>query len=142
MKKILAAVGVIGIGVALFLTFSGSEAATPAASSPAKLQAAGFVEQYRATPDAVLLDVRTPGEFNEGHIASATNINFGSASFAAEIGKLDASKTYFVYCRSGNRSAQAITVMRAAGIQNIVELQGGIVAHANTLTLVSGASSR
>ncbi|MBP9866757.1 MAG: DUF2202 domain-containing protein [Candidatus Pacebacteria bacterium] len=96
-----------------------------------------FMNTYNATPNSVLVDVRTPGEFLTGHIDKAVNIDFENQSFLSEIKKLDVNKTYFIYCRSGNRSGQVISLMKANGIKNIYELQGGIVSNKNTITLVT-----
>jgi len=74
----------------------------------------------------VLLDVRTPLEFATGHIAGATNIDFESGTFASDIQKLDMTKTYAVYCRSGNRSGQATAIMAKDGFKSIFNLNGGI----------------
>lgn len=65
---------------------------------------------------AAIIDVRTPAEFAQGHVAGARNIDVQSAGFAAEIAALPQGGTYLVYCRSGNRSAQAATQMRDAGL--------------------------
>lgn len=81
--------------------------------------------------DTVIIDVRTPAEFAAGHLEGATNIDIEAADFATKIGKLDKAKSYFVYCRSGNRSAQAITKMKAAGFTHLVD-GGGIDAAART----------
>ena len=58
-----------------------------------------------------IIDVRTPSEFWEGHIDNAINIDFKSNLFINEISKLDKSKTYLIYCRSGNRSSKAALIM-------------------------------
>ena len=108
---------------------------TAPSSSPKSLQSS-FVSSYQQTAGAVLLDVRTPAEFAEGHIEGAINIDFENPNFSAEIQKLDTAKSYFVYCRSGNRSGQAIPIMKRAGIVSIQELKGGIVGNQSTLTLV------
>ena len=79
----------------------------------------------------VTLDVRTPGEFNEGHIEGALLVDFQSGNFENEIASLDKSKTYAVYCRSGNRSGQAVKVMSEAGFTNIYNLNGGVIDWAN-----------
>jgi rhodanese-related sulfurtransferase len=102
-----------------------------------QLVAVDFVEKYNQTNDAILLDVRTPQEFLSGHIDGAINIDFENNSFPSQIDKLDKSKTYFVYCRSGNRSEQAISVMKSKGIKNIYELKGGIISNKNSINLVS-----
>jgi rhodanese-related sulfurtransferase len=70
----------------------------------------------------VIIDVRTPEEFAAGHLDGAMLIDIKNPSFDAEIAKLDAAASYIVYCRSGNRSAQAADRMRAIGIENITDL--------------------
>lgn len=105
--------------------------------SSTRISASAFIEKYAGIPGAVLVDVRTPGEFSSGHIDGAININLEDSSFVSEIQKLDTSKTYFVYCRSGNRSQQAVSVMKSNGIENIYELKGGIISNANSLNLVT-----
>ena len=79
----------------------------------------------------ITLDVRTPGEFNEGHIEGAKLIDFQSGNFESEIATLDKTKTYAVYCRSGSRSGQAVKVMSDAGFSNIYNLDGGVIDWAN-----------
>ncbi|MFZ9707563.1 MAG: rhodanese-like domain-containing protein [Ilumatobacteraceae bacterium] len=75
-----------------------------------------------AVGDAVIIDVRTPEEFAAGHLDGALLIDFKNPSFGDEIAKLDPSASYIIYCRSGNRSAQAATRMREIGIENITDL--------------------
>lgn len=82
-------------------------------------------------PGIVILDVRTPGEFAEGYIEGAQNIDFQSGNFENEIASLDKNATYAVYCRSGNRSGQAVKIMQEAGFQNLYNLEGGIIDWAN-----------
>jgi rhodanese-related sulfurtransferase len=74
-----------------------------------------------------LVDVRTPGEFMSGHITGATNIDFESGTFEADIQKLDKSKIYAVYCRSGNRSGQATALMAKDGFKAVFNLNGGVI---------------
>lgn len=77
--------------------------------------------------NAILIDVRTPEEINEGIIEGATVfVDYKNANFASEIAKLDKSKTYIVYCRSGGRSAGASEMMIGQGFQSIYNLEGGI----------------
>lgn len=106
-------------------------------SVPTKLSGAQFIEKYTNTPNAVLVDVRTPGEFSSGHIDTSINIDFENSSFISEIKKLDPNKTYFVYCRSGNRSGQAVSVMKSNGMKNIYELDGGLISNRDTIKLVT-----
>jgi rhodanese-related sulfurtransferase len=79
----------------------------------------------------VILDVRTPGEFAEGFIEGAQMIDFQSGNFETEIGTLDKDVTYAVYCRSGNRSGQAVKIMQDAGFLNLFNLEGGVIDWAN-----------
>jgi len=84
-----------------------------------------------AEAGVVTLDVRTPGEFAEGHIEGAQLIDFQSGNFENEISSLDKNATYAVYCRSGNRSGQAVKVMHDAGFHNVYNLNGGVIDWAN-----------
>ena len=91
-----------------------------------------------AETGVITLDVRTPGEFNEGHIKGALLVDFQSGNFENEVASLDKSKTYAVYCRSGSRSGQAVKVMSEAGFTNIYNLNGGVIDWANAgMTLVN-----
>jgi rhodanese-related sulfurtransferase len=84
-----------------------------------------------AEPGVVTLDVRTPGEFAEGYIQGARLIDFQSGNFENEIATLDKNATYAVYCRSGNRSGQAVKVMQDAGFTNVFNMNGGVIDLAN-----------
>jgi phage shock protein E len=79
----------------------------------------------------ITLDVRTPGEFAEGHVEGARLIDFQSGNFENEIATLDKNATYAVYCRSGNRSGQAVKVMQDAGFTNVFNMNGGVIDWAN-----------
>jgi rhodanese-related sulfurtransferase len=80
--------------------------------------------------DLVILDVRTPEEFAEGHIEGAVTVDFYSDSFDAELAALDPDVPYVVYCQSGNRSGQTITKMEQIGFQSVEDIDGGVVAWA------------
>ena len=74
-----------------------------------------------------ILDVRTPEEFEEGHIQGAQNINVKDDTFIIAIQKLSPSDTLLVYCRSGRRSLYAAQVMVSLGFQKIYDLEGGFL---------------
>lgn len=76
----------------------------------------------------VVLDVRTPEEFAAAHLTGAVNLDLNGAAFAADVATLDPDATYFVYCHSGHRSAQAVTAMQQRQFRSIYELDGGIAA--------------
>ncbi|MEN9735722.1 MAG: hypothetical protein RL129_432 [Actinomycetota bacterium] len=75
----------------------------------------------------VVLDVRTAGEFQEGHIQNAINVDYEGLNFEGEVNKLDKTKTYAVYCRSGRRSGLATEVMAKNGFASIFNLNGGVI---------------
>lgn len=79
-----------------------------------------------------VIDVRTPAEFAEGHLEGAVNIDWQDASFADTVSELDKDGTYVIYCRSGNRSGQAIDAMTSMGFTDLTN--GGSVADASALT--------
>ncbi len=85
-----------------------------------------------AEAGVITLDVRTPGEFNEGHIEGAILVDFQSGNFENEIASLDKNQTYAVYCRSGNRSGQAVKVMSDASFTKLYNLDGGVIDWANS----------
>jgi len=91
------------------------------------LDAKTFKSKLDATPDAVLLDVRTPEEVSKGAIPGAINIDFNNPDFETKINALDKTKTYFVYCAKGGRSSQAVDRMNAAGFVKLYNLSDGIV---------------
>lgn len=78
-------------------------------------------------PDRVL-DVRTPGEFSEGHLQGARNIDFTSPEFRDRVRSLNRNRTYLVYCRSGNRSGKALEVFRELGFASVLHMDGGTLA--------------
>ena len=80
-----------------------------------------------AEPGVIILDVRTPEEFNAGHIENAININVADSNFSSEVSKLDKNATIAVYCRSANRSAVATNEMADLGFTDMYDMQGGIV---------------
>ena len=90
-------------------------------------------------PDAVVVDVRTPQEFAEGHLEGALNIDLGSGAFEQQLGALPADGSYVVYCRSGNRSAQAVEIMTKLGFGPGTDA-GGLqaAAQATGLAIVAG----
>ena len=78
--------------------------------------------------DVLILDVRTPREFAEGHIKGAKNININGADFDTQIDALSKDQTVVVYCRSGGRSARAMGIMQKKGFTEVYNMQGGVMA--------------
>jgi rhodanese-related sulfurtransferase len=97
-----------------------------ASSKYQNVKAGEFLQIAENTPDAVLIDVRTPAEYNGEKLTGAKNIDIFSKDFTSEIDKLDKNKTYLLYCRSGNRSGQACNIMAGRGFTKLYNLSGGI----------------
>jgi thioredoxin 1 len=95
------------------------------------LDAKTFSEKISSTDHAVVLDVRTPGEYKEGYINKAINIDYNDAGFEDRINKLEKNLPYFVYCLSGGRSGSAASYMRERGFKQVYELKGGMMAWRN-----------
>lgn len=82
-----------------------------------------------------IIDVRTPGEFNRGHVDKALNLDIYAPTFLGEIQKLDKNQKYQLYCRTGNRSGQAQTIMKQLGFSD-VENVGGLDEAAQRYTFI------
>nr|WP_294740482.1 rhodanese-like domain-containing protein [Prevotella sp.] len=86
-----------------------------------------FIKQAKADTTSIILDVRTPGEYKEEHLAGARQLDFLNTSvFDAGIKQLDKSHTYYVYCRSGKRSHNACIKMQKQGLK-VFDMEGGIL---------------
>ena len=92
----------------------------------ADLLQSDWVAQLEKDDNAVILDVRTEGEVADGKIPNTLHIDiYKGQGFVDDVQKLDKSKNYYVYCRSGGRSAQACAVMNQLGFENAYNLMGG-----------------
>jgi phage shock protein E len=120
MKKAVALAVAAIVSVALLAGCSSSNEVTK------KVDPVEFSEVI-AQPGVIILDVRTPEEFNAGHIANAININIADSDFSSEVSKLDKNATVAVYCRSANRSAVATNEMAELGFTDMYDMQGGII---------------
>jgi len=89
-------------------------------------EASNLIEKHKANSDFVILDIRTPGEYQSGHLQNSIMIDFYSKSFVDEIGRLDKAKSYLVYCRSGNRSAHSMDLFKKLQFKKIYHLSSGI----------------
>ena len=115
MKKLITLI----FASALILTSCSS---TPSATN---LDAAGFAGKI-VEANVVTLDVRTAGEYMDGHINGAINIDVEGNTFDTEIANLDMSKTYAIYCHSGRRSQIAVYKMAKAGFKTLFNLENGV----------------
>lgn len=84
-------------------------------------------ELKKQAENQLLVDVRTPEEYDEGHIENAKNINYFDDDFIEQMSKFDKSKPIIVYCRSGRRSSSAAEKLLKSGFKQIYDLKGGII---------------
>lgn len=95
---------------------------------PAQIPPDAFETMLQKNPDAQLVDVRTPAEFQSGYIAGAINLNIYDDDFAQQIAKLDKNRPVMVYCAKGGRSASAAEQLTQAGFPEVYDLAGGMEA--------------
>ncbi|AUP80473.1 rhodanese-like domain-containing protein [Flavivirga eckloniae] len=87
-----------------------------------------WASQLANDASAIVLDVRTDAEVAEGIIPNAIHIDiYKGQEFISEIEALDKDKSYYIYCRSGNRSGQACSIMEELDFENVYNLEGGIL---------------
>jgi len=75
--------------------------------------------------NGILIDVRTPEEFNAGHLDNALNINWYDTDFTDQFEKIEKDETIYVYCKKGGRSAKAALALDSLGYKNVIDLAGG-----------------
>jgi len=90
-------------------------------------EAFNMIQDNLDNPNFIIVDVRTPEEYAEGHVEKAINIDFRSENFRDEIDKLNKDKTYLIYCHSGRRSADALDIMKELDFTRIYHMNGGIL---------------
>jgi rhodanese-related sulfurtransferase len=135
---VLLAAMVIGLTVTGGLFGSCFNTTTPTTTTtPAETQIAEditaeeaftLIQANQQNPDFVIIDVRTPEEFAQGHLENAANINYNSTDFSDEIKTLDKNRTYLIYCLSGARSSQALGLMAVLQFAEVYSISGGITA--------------
>lgn len=106
-----------------------SKPAPPATQPTVKKITLEEFEKMRKDKSAVVLDVRTPREFEAGHVPGAVNIPWQSPDFDKQVEKLDKSKTYLVHCYSGSRSAAATKEMSKLNFDHLFDFSGGTRAY-------------
>lgn len=105
----------------------GSTGCSAQSDSISILTPQAFIEQAKADTTSIILDVRTPGEYQEEHVAGAQHLDFlNTKAFDAGVKLLDKSHTYYVYCRSGRRSHNACLKMKKQGFK-VFDMKGGIL---------------
>jgi rhodanese-related sulfurtransferase len=125
MKTLMRSLGVVGVLVMGTAACSSSDAGQSSDTT---------VIDVQLVPAGKVIDVRTAEEFAEGHVKGARNLDIRNGDFEKALANLDKEASYSVYCRSGNRSATAVELMRNAGFTNVVDL-GAVEEAAQALAL-------
>ena len=89
-------------------------------------EASTLIGKHKDDPNFIILDIRTPGEYQSGHLKDSIMIDYYSKSFGDQIARLDKGKSYLVYCRSGNRSARSMALFEKLQFKKIYHLSSGI----------------
>jgi len=127
MKSLLSLVVSLALAGTLAAKDPETKAKDPDGSIHVGAKAAdSLVKEKDKAKKVEVLDIRTPAEYEEGHIEGATNIDFLDASFEKAVEKLDRDKPYLVHCQSGRRSGRSLEVFNKFGFTNIYHLDGGI----------------
>jgi len=120
MRSIVSFKGLWVALAALALASTGCDLGT-ASASPARAASSPDQDPHKLVADgATLLDVRTPGEFANGHLPGAVNIPVSDLS--ARLNEVPKDKPVVVYCRSGHRSGMAASTLRRSGMKTVVDL--------------------
>ena len=128
LKRIVIVAGLAAIACAFLLRPSVPRAEGAAGEVPdlSPSEARETIGKRSGDPGFVLLDVRTPKEFDAERIEGAVMVDYLSPSFRDEMAKRDRAKSYLVYCRTGTRTNGAVKVMRELGFRNVSVIGGGI----------------
>lgn len=116
MKSLLSFVVALALST-LFNTAMAADAKNISVDEAAKL--------LKTDTNIVVLDVRTPGEFESGHIKGATNINLNDKDFKKRVAALDKSKTYIIHCAAGGRSTKACEQIKGMKFKNMLHMNEG-----------------
>ncbi len=126
---------VVSVLLALLIACSGCTGAQSASSNATTgftdltvEQSKQKIDEFRDRPsDLVILDVRTPTEFERERLRDAVNLDVSAGVFKDRVARLDRDRTYLVYCQIGTRSAHAAAIMADLGFSKIYNMKGGIV---------------
>lgn len=89
-------------------------------------EAYDIIKNNKSSPDFIILDLRTPEEYQKSHLYQAKLLNYYRNDFQEELLKMDKSKKYLIYCRTGVRSAKTLNLMSNADFIEVYNILGGI----------------
>lgn len=130
MKKLISLLVLLSTSM---IFWASCNSGSPTTEDNKLIDAAAFKTAIETAKDPLVLDVRTPQEFTNGHIDKAINIdwNAGADYFEQEMAKVPKDKAILLYCQGGGRSAGAAIKLQEMGFTNVKELKGGIMAWNN-----------
>jgi len=121
-------------GVILFavmLTMASVQAEEEQANAVDKIEVTAAIKYVAGRDDAIIMDVRTPAEYDMSHITGAMNVNVQDDDFESMVAGLDKDKTYLVHCTRNpvdGRSSRALETLQQMGFKNLYSLEGGYIA--------------
>lgn len=116
-KSILIILSILILAIVMFNIFTKQ-------TSDMDISAEEF-KQKRAENPGVVIDVRTKSEFDQGHLSITDHqLDVTNGDFQAQLNNLDKDETYYLYCRTGNRSGQAAKIMKNNGFENVYNIGG------------------
>jgi rhodanese-related sulfurtransferase len=125
-KKLIAyAIPIFIICLGFVLPSLGSQDSTRIVTVSAK-EAADLIDKHSGNSNFAVLDIRTPGEFQSGHLPDAILVDFYSQTFSDQLNRLDKEKSYLVYCRTGNRSTNSLGLFKKLKFDKIYHMSTGI----------------
>lgn len=116
---------------AVMLAMAGVQAEEEQASAVDKIEVTAAKEYVARHDDAIIMDVRTPAEYDMSHITGAVNVNVQDEDFESMVAGLDKDKTYLVHCTKNpadGRSSRALETLQQMGFKNLYSLEGGYIA--------------
>lgn len=124
--RILVLPTLLVVGLVVTGSCARSEAPTQIIENITPQEAFTLIQDNQNNPDFVIIDVRTAEEFAAGHLENVITIDFYADTFRDELNLLDKSRTYLIYCRSGNRSGQSLAIMEELNFREVYNMSGGI----------------
>ncbi len=118
--------GVLLIGIALLGGCAKEQTVVQIIKDVSVEEAYDLIRGNKDNENFIIIDVRTPGEFANEHIGNAINLDYYSEKLRDELNKLDKEKTYLIYCQSGNRSGNTLTIMEELAFREVYNMLGGI----------------
>ncbi len=118
--------GVLLIGIALLGGCAKEQTVVQIIKDVSVEEAYDLIRGNKDNENFIIIDVRTPGEFANEHIGNAINLDYYSEKLRDELTKLDKEKTYLIYCQSGNRSGNTLTIMEELAFREVYNMLGGI----------------